>query len=218
MTNRTLDLNEDYAAAGFGGTMVWGTRPALILVDFASAYFDPASPLSADYGGVRANAVRLRAGAYLAGAPVFFTRVEYFPNDPARDGGHFYRKVASLRSFDTGNPLGDFTDELSPCVSDIIVTKQYPSAFFGTDLADRLNSLGVDSCIISGLSTSGCVRATALDALCHRFVPLVVSDACGDRDPAVQNANLFDLSAKYADVVTTKTALAYLADSLREKT
>ena len=105
MTNRTLDLNEDYAAAGFGGTMVWGTRPALILVDFASAYFDPASPLSADYGGVRANAVRLRAGAYLAGAPVIFTRVEYFPNDPARDGGHFYRKVASLRSFDTGNPL-----------------------------------------------------------------------------------------------------------------
>ncbi len=218
MSSRTVDIERDYAAAGFGGSMVWGKRPALILVDFARAYFDPASPLYADYDRVRANAVRLRERAEQAGAPIVFTRVEYDPADATRDGGQFYRKVAALRSFDRGNPLGDFTAELRPGASDIVTTKQYPSAFFGTDLAAQLTALDVDTCIVTGLSTSGCVRATALDALCYGFVPLVVSDACGDRDTAIHESNLFDLSAKYADIVTTKAALAYLAGSIREKT
>ena len=218
MGSRTNDIERDYAAAGFGGSMVRGLQPALILVDFARAYFDPASPLCADYAQVRANAVRLRERSVQTGAAVVFTRVEYDRADPARDGGQFYRKVPALRSFDIGNPLGDFIDELRPGAPDIVITKQYPSAFFGTDLAARLSVLGIDTCIIAGLSTSGCVRATALDALCHGFVPLVVSDACGDRDAAIHESNLFDLSAKYADLVTTEAALAYLTGSMRENT
>jgi maleamate amidohydrolase len=107
--------------------------------------------------------------------------------------------------------LGDFTPELVPKDGDLIVTKQFPSAFFGTDLAQQLHGRGVDTVLVAGLTTSGCVRATALDALCHGFAPLVVSDACGDRDPKVHEANLFDLQAKYADVITAAQARDYLA-------
>ncbi len=186
-----------------------GTSPALLLIDFARAYFDRESPLFAGVDAVRASAVRLYRAARQARRPVIFTRVEYVAGDPARDGGLFYHKLPALTCFDAGNPLGDFTGELIPADGDIVVTKQYPSAFFGTMLDTQLHSLGVDTCVIAGLSTSGCVRASALDALCHGFVPLVVEDACGDRDDRVHKANLFDLSAKYAEIVTTDAMIAY---------
>lgn len=205
------DLADDYAAAGFGTTLRPGHRPALILIDFARAYFDPSSPLHAGVEHVREQAAILRAAAHANRRPVIFTRVEYVPGDPARDGGIFYRKIAALRCFDRGNPLGDFTPELQPADDDIVVTKQYPSAFFGTGLAERLGAMDIDTCIVTGLSTSGCVRATAVDAVCHGFVPLVVEDACGDRDARVHAANIFDLGAKYAEILSTEAAVRYLA-------
>jgi maleamate amidohydrolase len=204
----TDDLIQDYAAAGFGGTLLPGKHAALLLVDFARAYFDRSCGL---YGGVeaeRATAARLADAARAAAAPVVFTRVEY--RSPA-DGGQFYRKVPALSAFDTGNPLGDFTPELMPGPDDIVVTKCYPSAFFDTDLAQRLKSLGIDTLLIGGLSTSGCVRATALDALCHGFVPLIVEDACGDRDRRVHDATIFDLRSKYAEIWDCSKAIAFLA-------
>jgi maleamate amidohydrolase len=207
---RNMDsLRDDYAAAGFGGTLEPGRRPVLLLVDFARAYFDRQSPLYAAIEPVRAQASRLRDAAHAAGIPVIFTRVEYVPGDPALDGGLFYRKIAALACFDRGNPLGDFTPELAPRDGDTVITKQYPSAFFGTGLAASLQAQAIDTCVIAGLSTSGCVRATALDALCHGFVPLVVGDACGDRDRGVHDANIFDLRAKYAEIVSTDTTRAY---------
>ena len=124
-------MQSDYAAAGFGRALKPGNRPALILIDFARAYFDPASPLYAGVERVRDVAVALREAAATAGVPVIFTRVEYVANDPAHDGGLFYRKIAALTAFDRGNPLGDFTPELAPRGADLIVTKQFPSAFFG---------------------------------------------------------------------------------------
>ena len=203
------DRDRDYAAAGFGRRLGGGARPALILVDFARAYFEPTSPLFADVEAERCVAILLRDAAVRSGAPVVFTRVEYVPGDPARDGGHFYRKIAALAAFDAGNHLGDFTATLCPRANDTVITKQYPSAFFATDLAKALGARGVDTCVIAGLTTSGCVRATALDALCHGFIPLVVADACGDRDRAAHDANLFDLAAKYADVISSAKAIAY---------
>lgn len=205
------DLAADYRAAGFGGRLPWGTRPALLLIDFAAAYFDAGSPLYAGVEDARAAAARLAEAARAAGLPVIFTRVEYVAGDPDRDGGMFYRKIAALSCFDAGNPLGDFTPELAPQPGDLVITKQYPSAFFATDLAAMLRSMDVDTLVIAGLSTSGCVRASAVDALCHGFVPLVVRDAVGDRDAAVHAANLFDLAAKTADVVGLDEALAYVA-------
>ena len=184
-----------------------GKSPALILIDFARAYFDEDCGLYAGVETERAVAARLADAARAAGVPVVFTRVEYASPE---DGGQFYRKVPALAAFDSGNPMGDFTPELAPYVGDIVVTKHYPSAFFGTDLAAQLHALGVDTLLITGLSTSGCVRATALDALCHGFVPLVVEDACGDRDRHVHDANIFDLKSKYAEIVTSDASTVYL--------
>ncbi len=142
--------------------------------------------------------------------PVVFTRVEFQPG--GADGGLFFRKVPALASFERGNPLAEFLEHPRPLPDETVVTKQYASAFFGTSLASTLRALGVDTVVICGLSTSGCVRASALDALQHGFIPVVVADACGDRHPDVQRANLFDLAQKYATVVTEADAVERLAD------
>jgi maleamate amidohydrolase len=204
-------LDADYAAAGFGGAVSPGQKPVLVLIDFARAYFDPSASLYAAVEPEREVAGRLRQAAHAAGVPVIFTRVEYDPADPSLQTNQFYRKVAALRNFDLGNPMSDFTDELRPGSDDEVLTKQFPSAFFGTGLAEDLASRRIDTVLIAGLSTSGCVRATALDALCHGFVPIVIEDACGDRDRRVHDANIFDLSAKYATVMKSVDVLAYLS-------
>lgn len=208
MSRTADDIDTDYAAAGFGGKLHPGKSPALILIDFARAYFDKDCGLYAGVEAERATAARLAEAARAAGVPVIFTRVEYRTPE---DGGQFYRKVPALAAFDAGNAMGDFTPELAPHEADVVVTKHYPSAFFATDLAAQLQALGVDTLLVTGLSTSGCVRATTLDALCHGFVPLVVEDACGDRDRRVHDANIFDLKSKYAEIVSSRTALLYLA-------
>lgn len=204
-------LLSDYAAAGFGRALKAGNRPALILIDFARAYFDAASPLYASVERVRDVAVTLRDAAIKWGVPSIFTRVEYVAGDPARDGGLFYRKIAGLTVFDQGSPLGAFTPELAPRGTDLTVTKQFPSAFFGTGLADQLHADGIDTLVITGLTTSGCVRATAVDALCHGFVPLVVEDAVGDRDARIHDASIFDLRAKTAEIVSADSVQFYFA-------
>ena len=204
----TIDLNADYARAGFGGRLPFGTAPALLIVDVCNAYIDPASPLYVRGEAVLASNVRLTAAARAAGIPVIFTRVLYTAD--GADGGLFYRKVPALKAYLPGNPLGDFHDDLRPAPQDVVVAKQYASAFFGTSLAATLAAMRVDSVLITGFSTSGCVRASALDALQNGFVPYVVSDACGDRDVRPHESNLFDLQNKYAEVVTETEALALI--------
>ena len=202
------DLAADYAKAGFGGHLPFGDRPAVLVVDVCRAYLDPASPLYAGAEDALAANVTLVAAARAASVPVLFTRVRYSAN--GLDGGLFYRKVPALAAYLDDNPLGDFDDALRPQVDDIVVTKQYASAFFGTSLAASLNAQGIDTLVITGFSTSGCVRATALDALQHGFVPYVVREACGDRAPGPHQANLFDLQAKYAEVVALGDIIALL--------
>lgn len=203
------DLQADYLQAGFGTRLGWGSRPALLVVDMCRAYVDDQAPLyAAAAADAYRNADRLATVARRHGLPVVFTRVEYAVGGV--DGGHFFRKVPALRCFEAGNPLAEFTDLVRPTSGDVVVTKQYASAFFGTSLAATLNALGVDTVVIAGVSTSGCVRASALDALQHGFVPIVVADACADRDPRPHESNLFDLQAKYADVVTMDDALTNL--------
>lgn len=202
------DLGENYKGA-FDGHLPFGQKPALLIVDFVVAYLDPASPLYAGVEDALASNERLLAAARKAGIPVLFTNVEYSPG--GADGGVFYRKVPALKAFERGSPLGAFPPSLTPQGGELVITKQYASSFFGTTLAATLTAMGVDTLLITGLSTSGCVRATALDACQHGFLPFVVREACGDRHPGPHEANLFDLQAKYAEVISEAEAIARLA-------
>ena len=201
------DLGENYKGA-FDGHLPFGQKPALLIVDFVVAYLDPASPLYAGVEDALTSNERLLAAARKAGIPVLFTNVEYTPG--GADGGVFYRKVPALKAFDRGSPMGAFPDSLQPQAGELVITKQYASAFFGTTLAATLTAMGIDTLLITGLSTSGCVRATALDACQYGFLPFVVREACGDRHPGPHEANLFDLQAKYAEVISEDQALAHL--------
>ncbi|MEO5612102.1 isochorismatase family protein [Sphingomonas sp.] len=205
-----MTIGSDRTEAGaFDGHLTPGERPALLIVDMVMAYLKPGSPLF--LGGEEAVKVtaRLAALARSAGNPVVFTNVLYQSN--GRDGGLFYRKVPGLRAFDQGSDLGDFPPGLVSNPNDMVFTKQYASAFFGTSLATMLHAEGIDTVLIAGFSTSGCVRATAVDAIQHGFAPFVVDSACADRTPEVHAANLFDLGCKYAEVIGEEDAAAILS-------
>ena len=191
-------------------TLVPGRRPALLVVDFVRAYLARGSPLYAGVEPARAAAERLLGLARQAGIPVMHTNVVYEPG--GRDGGVFFRKLPALASFERGRSpeLAAFAEGLEPLPGERVFSKQYASAFFGTELAAALIAQHVDTVLIAGVSTSGCVRATAVDACQHGFVPLVVREAVGDRHPAPHEANLFDLQAKYAEVIGLAEAEAYL--------
>jgi nicotinamidase-related amidase len=210
MTGSNSALEDDYLGAGFKGRLGFGRKPALVVIDFVEAYLRPESPLYAGVEDARAASARLLISARAAGIPVFHTNVVFTPG--GIDGGVFFRKVKALKLFERGAPggYGAFGEGLAPLDSEIVISKQYASAFFGTSLAATLTSLGIDTLLIAGVSTSGCVRATAVDTCQHGFIPIVVRDAVGDRSPIVHEANLFDIDAKYGDVVDLATVEAYL--------
>ncbi|MEL7538625.1 MAG: isochorismatase family protein [Pseudomonadota bacterium] len=201
-------LDVSYRRA-FAGRLQPGDRAALLLIDFVQAYFEPTSPLYADVDAELERALALRDTARKHGIFVVYTNVVYQPG--TGDGGRFFEKVAPLESFEAGNPLGAWPASLVPGTGELIVSKQYPSAFFGTSLASTLTARGIDTVVLTGLTTSGCVRATCVDAVSHGFIPLVVGDACGDRHASPHEANLFDMQAKYAEVIDAAAAAEYLA-------
>jgi len=203
-------LNDNYARGGFGKTLAPGRRPALLVIDFVRAYLVKDSPLYAGVEQARADCERLLRAARAAAIPVLHTNVVYQPG--GRDGGVFFKKVPALRCFEQGaHPqLAAFAEGLEPIVGETVISKQYASAFFGTTLAPTLTALGIDTVLIAGLSTSGCVRASAVDCIQHGFVPIVVREAVGDRAPGPHEANLFDLQAKYAEVASLEDVLRYL--------
>ena len=209
MAKASDDLAENYERA-YGGKIGFGKKPALLLVDFVQAYFEPGCDLYADVDGALASALRLREVAHAAGVPVILTRVTY--HETGFDGGRFFEKpnhfaISCPAHLPPPGPAG-----LTPLPVELIISKQYPSAFFGTSLASTLTAAGIDTVILTGLSTSGCVRATCVDCMSHGFRTIVVRDACGDRHPAPHEANLFDMNAKYADVVDEAEAVAYLQE------
>ena len=201
------EIIENYAAV-FDGHLLPGQRCALLIVDVVMAYLDPASPLYLGGQAALESNERLVAHARRCGRPVFFTKVEYQAG--GADGGYFYRKVPALKVFAREAPLGAFPVSLTPLNSDVVVTKQYASAFFGTSLAATLRAQNIDTLLITGFSTSGCVRASALDALQHGFIPFVVGHACADRHDGPHQANLFDLQAKYSEVIDEAAALSIM--------
>jgi len=202
------DLDSNYARAGYHQRIGFGHAPALLVVDFVQAYFEPGSPLYAGVEATLASALRVLAAARHAGIPVIFTNVQY--QKGGRNGGVFFRKVPALRSFEAGNPLGAWPKGLVPEPGELVISKQYPSAFFGTSLASTLTANGIDTTIVTGVTTSGCIRATVIDAVSHGFIPIIVEEAVGDRAEGPHRANLFDMSAKYGDVVAEAEVIAHL--------
>jgi maleamate amidohydrolase len=206
--DETASLEENYRRA-YNTRVGFGERPALILVDFVQAYFDPASDLYAGVDDALASALRLREAAHRASIPVILTHVQYHAT--GLDGGRFFEKARPLRNFLPGSATAGWPAGLLPQANELVIAKQYPSAFFGTSLASTLTAAGVDSVILTGLTTSGCVRASCVDAMSHGFKVAVVREACGDRHAAPHEANLFDMNAKYADVVSEDEVLKFLA-------
>ncbi len=197
----------DYARAGFGQEL----QPGTVLRWSSSIPPVPTSiptPRCMQGGGERrgdAHPAHFRARGRNPGGD--------HRGSPARRRcrrGVFFKKSGTLVAFCEGSPYGELIEGLEPTCAEMLVTKKYPSAFFGTTLNSHLTSLGVDTVLIAGLSTSGCVRATTLDAMQHGFVPIVVEDAVGDRDPAIHSSNLFDMQQKMAEVWPLGRAQEYL--------
>jgi maleamate amidohydrolase len=196
--------------AAFSGRVGWGTAPAVLVVDLVRAYTDEGGPfLLPEPGPAVAATARLVDAAREHGRPVLWTVVRYTAG--LADGGLFVRKVPALAAFaeDAEGGWGELV--LSPAPAEPVIVKQYASAFFGTSLAATLHTAGIDTVVVAGVSTSGCIRATATDALNHGLRPQVVRDACADRTAELHEQNLRDLDAKYADVVGLPEALNHLA-------
>jgi nicotinamidase-related amidase len=195
---------------GFAGTLGFGQHPALLVIDFVNAYVTPGSPLYAAPGvpdAVAATRPLLNA-ARQHGLPVIYTNVTFAPD--GRDGGMFVRKVPALLHLTADSPLSRIVDDLAPFPDETVINKKYASAFFGTPLASLLISHGIDTIILTGCSTSGCIRATAVDGMQYGFRVVVPRECVGDRNITVHEANLFDIQAKYGDVVSCGDVLRYI--------
>jgi maleamate amidohydrolase len=192
--------------AAFSGRVGWGARPVVVVIDLVRAYTHPNGPFALPQAQDAVEATtELVETAREKDVPVYWTVVRYAPT--LADGGLFVRKVPALACFaeDAQGGWGDLA--LEPDAGEVVVVKQYASAFFGTSLAPTLHAAKVDTVVLAGVSTSGCVRATAMDALNSGFHPQVVRQACADRTPEVHESNLTDLDAKYADVIDLAEAL-----------
>lgn len=201
---------EDNYKNVWGNKIGFGENPALLVIDFLKGYTTEDSPLYAP-GVVDAvrEAVALIDAARQHGIPIIHTQVRYHPQTFA-DGGLWIKKAPVLKSLVEGNELAEFCDEVKPLSSETIITKQYASAFFGTNLIATLNAQNIDTVLMAGCTTSGCIRATAVDCIQYGFRPIVVEDCVGDRHPEPHNANLFDIGNKYGDIVTRQEAIDYL--------
>lgn len=204
----SADLSDNYRRA-YDNRIGFGQRPALILVDFVQAYFNSDCELYADVQPALDAALRVREAARRAEIPIIYTNVVF--HESGMNGGRFFQKALPLRNFVAGNPMGAWADGIAPAAGELVISKQYASAFFGTSLSSTLAALGIDTLLITGVTTSGCIRATCVDSCQHGFIPIVVEEACGDRHPAPHASNLFDMNAKYGDVRSEQDVVAWLA-------
>jgi maleamate amidohydrolase len=194
---------------GFHGRAGFGQRPALVVVDVNRGFTDPASPLVCDLDDCVAAIARLLEAFRRAALPVVFTTVCY--DDFGRQAAAvFIEKVPALLALETGSEWVEIDPRIAPVEGEPVLSKYFASAFFGTTLASLLATAGCDTVVVAGASTSGCVRATALDALQHGYRVVIPREAVGDRNPAAHQANLYDIDAKYGDVVSVEETLLYV--------
>ena len=198
----------EYERKGFSARSGYGTKPALLIVDFINGFTNPGTGLGGDYSAELAVTAKLLAEFRSRALPIFFTTVAYEPN--LRDAGQFVAKVPALSILIKGSDWVKVDERIRPRPSEQVVVKKYASAFFDTMLDMELRGLGVDTLVMVGCTTSGCIRASAIDSMQHGFHTVVVRDAVGDRAKDPHEVNLFDIDAKYGDVVSSGEVLDYL--------
>lgn len=211
MTNSATPSQEHefFRQRGFGLRIGFGKRPALLVIDMINAFTDPTMMLGADLDGPIEATRQMLQVAHDNGVPVIFSTVSY--SEPGqKDAGIWALKQKGAITLVTGSHGVQIDDRLQFGPSDSLLVKKYASCFFGTDLVPRLLARGIDTLIIAGCTTSGCVRATAVDACQTGFRPMIVREAVGDRSETAHVQSLFDLDAKYGDVVTLNDTLRYL--------
>ena len=196
--------------AGFHGRAGFGSRPALVVVDVNRGFTDPASPLVCDLDDVVAAIAQLLEAFRAGGLPVAYTTVAY---DEAgrRSAAAFIAKIPALLVLEAGSRWVEIDPRITPTEDEPVFTKLWASAFFGTPFASWLAAEGCDSLVVTGASTSGCIRATAVDALQNGYRAVVPREAVGDRNPAAHEANLYDIDAKYGDVIPLGDVLTRIA-------
>ena len=196
-----MDRERDiYAAQGFGGTLGIGGAPALLIVDFVNGFADPDVFGGGNISDAMAATVPLLGLARGLGWPIAMTRIVFA--DDGADANMFSAKVPTILDLTEASEIGQIVPELEPRAGELIVRKRHPSAFFGTDLTQWLTGRRVDTVFVAGCTTSGCIRASVIDAMCHGFRPVVVTDCVGDRALGPHEANLFDMGQKCADLMS----------------
>ena len=196
---------------GFHGRSGFGRRPALLVIDINLGFTDPASPLVCDLEDVVSSIRRLLDETRRAGLPVVYTTVSYDEGDK-RTAAAFIDKIPALLTLEAGSRWVEIDPRIAPQEGETVLNKLFASAFYGTALSSLLAAAGCDSVIVTGASTSGCVRATVVDAIQHGYRPVVPREAVGDRNPDAHAANLYDIDAKYGDVVSLEEALGHLEE------
>lgn len=203
-----MDERDIYRRQNFGNRLGFGRRPALLIVDFVNGFADEAMFGGGNIGAAIAATAELLAACRGRSLPVAMTRIVYA--DDGSDAGTFATKAPGLRGLTEAAPASQIVPSLAPRPGEYVVRKTQPSAFFGTDLAGWLVRGGIDTLLVAGCTTSGCVRATVVDAASYNFRPIVVRDCVGDRALGPHEANLFDMEQKYGDLVSLAEALAAL--------
>ena len=200
---------EVYARSGLGASVMLGSRPCVLVIDFSCGFTDPACSLGSDLTPQVEATRRLLDVARVRSLPVVFTTIGF--DASLKDGGLWLQKVPTLSDLQLGGRWVEIDERLGRRDDETVIVKKGASGFFGTNLASVLVSQGIDTVILCGATTSGCVRATAVDLLQYGWPTLVPRECVGDRAQAPHEANLFDIQAKYADVVSVDDAIAYLA-------
>jgi maleamate amidohydrolase len=203
------EAEEALKKRGFGRLIGFGKAPALVVIDFQRGFTDPALPLGSNLDSQLAATVQLLDAARQARIPVYFT-VVWYDEQGFADAGIWLIKSAGQSSLKAGSPAVELDPRLGRRPEEATILKKYASAFFGTDLVSRLTARRVDTVVLVGCTTSGCVRATAVDALQHGFRPMVVKEGVGDRLEPAHEQSLFDMQIKYADVISLDETIAYL--------
>lgn len=203
-----MDQAQTYKAAGFGGTVPRGTRPALLVVDFSYGFTDAAYPTASDLAAQMDKTARLAERMRALGRPVIYTTIAFDPCEVAHLA--WLRKSPGMASLTRGSRLVEIDAAAGMQPTDGLIEKKGASAFFGTNLAGLLTSARTDTLIMTGATTSGCVRASVVDGVQAGFDVLVPADCCGDRAAPPHDASLYDIAQKYADVVTAEEVGAYL--------